>query len=121
MTEMEKLFRRIVGVIAETDSGNNDKAIRIFLEFHSYLLDNSPAYLEDDYDVDFNDIINVMEARDKPETGWTLVKYTYDGDHKVYDTLYHGTKNECAKYGFDNYPDLIGICLLDPQQREWDL
>ena len=69
MTEMEKLFRRIVGVIAETDSPNNDKAIRVFLEFHSYLLDNSPAYLEDDYGVDFNDIINVLETLDKPETG----------------------------------------------------
>ena len=69
MTEMEKLFRRIVGVIAETDSPNNDKAIRVFLEFHSYLVDNSPAYLEDDYGVDFNDIINVLETLDKPETG----------------------------------------------------
>ena len=69
MTEMENLFRRIVGVIAETDLQNNDKAIRIFLEFHSYLLDNSSAYLEDDYGVDFNDIINVLETLDKPETG----------------------------------------------------
>ena len=69
MTEMENLFRRIVGVIAETDSPNNDKAIRVFLEFHSYLVDNSPAYLEDDYGVDFNDIINVLETLDKPETG----------------------------------------------------
>ena len=69
MTEMENLFRRIVGVIAETDLQNNDKAIRIFLEFHSYLVDNSPAYLEDDYGVDFNDIINVLETLDKPETG----------------------------------------------------
>ena len=69
MTEMEKLFRRIVGVIAETDSPNNDKAIRVFLEFHSYLVDNSPAYLEDDYGVDFNDITNVLETLDKPETG----------------------------------------------------
>ena len=69
MTEMEKLFRRIVGVIAETDSPNDDKAIRVFLEFHSYLVDNSPAYLEDDYGVDFNDIINVLETLDKPETG----------------------------------------------------
>ena len=66
---MEKLFRRIVGVIAETDSPNDDKAIRVFLEFHSYLVDNSPAYLEDDYGVDFNDIINVLETLDKPETG----------------------------------------------------
>ena len=69
MTEMEKLFRRIVGVIAETDSPNDDKAIRVFLEFHSYLVDNSPAYLEDDYGVDFNDIINVLETLDKPVTG----------------------------------------------------
>ena len=69
MTEMENLFRRIVGVIAETDSPNDDKAIRVFLEFHSYLVDNSPAYLEDDYGVDFNDIINVLETLDKPETG----------------------------------------------------
>ena len=69
MTEMEKLFRRIVGVIAETDSPNDDKAIRVFLEFHSYLVDNSPAYLEDDYGVDFKDIINVLETLDKPETG----------------------------------------------------
>ena len=69
MTEMENLFRRIVGVIAETDLQNNDKAIRVFLEFHSYLVDNSPAYLEDDYGVDFNDIINVLETLDKPETG----------------------------------------------------
>ena len=53
MTEMENLFRRIVGVIAETDLQNNDKAIRIFLEFHSYLLDNSSAYLEDDFCCDF--------------------------------------------------------------------
>ena len=66
---MKKLFKRIVGVIAETDSQNNDKAIRIFFEFHSYLLDNSSAYLEDDYGVDFNDIINVLETLDKPETG----------------------------------------------------
>ena len=69
MTEMENLFRRIVGVIAETDLQNNDKAIRVFLEFHSYLVDNSPAYLEDDYGVDFNDITNVLETLDKPETG----------------------------------------------------
>jgi hypothetical protein len=33
------------------------------------LLDNSSAYLEDDYGVDFNDIINVLETLDKPETG----------------------------------------------------
>ena len=66
---MEKLFRTIVGIIAETDSQNNDKAIRIFLEFHSYLLDNSSVYLEDDYGVDFNDIINILETLDKPETG----------------------------------------------------
>jgi len=59
---MKKLFKRIVGVIAETDSQNNDKAIRIFLEFHSYLLDNSSAYLEDEYGVDFNDIINILET-----------------------------------------------------------
>jgi hypothetical protein len=69
MTEMEKLFRGIVGIIAETDSQNNDKAIRIFFEFHSYLLDNSSVYLEDDYGVDFNDIINILETLDKPETG----------------------------------------------------
>ena len=55
------------------------------------------------------------------QPGWTLVKYVYDGDHKIFETLYEGTKSECTKYGFDNYPDLIGICLLDPQQREWDL
>ena len=63
MVKMEKLFRRIVGVIAETDSEDNDKAIRIFLEFHSYLIDNSSAYLEDEYGVDFNDIINVLETQ----------------------------------------------------------
>ena len=59
---MKKLFKRIVGVIAETDSQNNDKAIRIFFEFHSYLLDNSSAYLEDDYSVNFHDIISVLET-----------------------------------------------------------
>lgn len=65
---VEKLFRRIVDIIAETDSGNNDKAIRIFLEFHSYLITNSPSYFNDEYGVDFNDILNVLETLDDKDT-----------------------------------------------------
>ena len=65
---MEKLFRCIVDIIAETDSDNNDKVIRIFLEFHSYLMGNSPSYFHDEYGVDFNDIINVLETLDDEVT-----------------------------------------------------
>lgn len=55
-----------------------------------------------------------------PENTWSLVRYAYDGDHKVYETLYTGTQNECEKYGFDTFGDDIGMCLLDPQGREWE-
>jgi hypothetical protein len=68
MIEMEDFFRRIVDIIAETDSDNNDKVIRIFLEFHSYLMENSPSYFHDEYGVDFNDIINVLETLDDEVT-----------------------------------------------------
>lgn len=66
--EYGRLFRRIVDIIAETDSDNNDKAVRIFLEFHSYLITNSPSYFDDEYSVDFNDILNVLETLDDKDT-----------------------------------------------------
>lgn len=68
MIKMEKLFRCIVDIITETNSDNNDKAVRIFLQFHSYLIENSPSYFRDEYGVDFNDIINVLETLDDEDT-----------------------------------------------------
>jgi hypothetical protein len=68
MIKMEKLFRCIVNIITETNSDNNDKAVRIFLQFHSYLIENSPSYFRDEYGVDFNDIINVLETLDDEDT-----------------------------------------------------
>jgi hypothetical protein len=62
-----------------------------------------------------------QEAQKREESGWSLVRYSYDGDHKVYETLYKGTQFECSKYGFDTFGNDIGMCLLDPQKREWDL
>ena len=64
MTEMKKFYKIIRDIIAETDSEETEKAVRIFLEFHSYLIENSSAYRKDDYGVDFNDIINVLETDD---------------------------------------------------------
>lgn len=68
VSNMEKLFRCIVDIIAETDSDNSDKAVRIFFQFHSYLIENSPSYFRDEYGVDFNDIINVLETLDDEDT-----------------------------------------------------
>ena len=64
MTEMKKFYKIILGIIAETDSEETEKAVRIFLEFHGYLMENSSAYPEGDFGVDFNDIMNVLETDD---------------------------------------------------------
>jgi hypothetical protein len=55
----------------------------------------------------------------KQELNWTLVKYTFEGDHKVYINTYEGTEQECRSYA-KNLTD-GRLCLLDPQQREWEL
>ena len=34
---------------------------------------------------------------------WGLYKFTYDGDHKMYEMLFEGTEQECRQYAYDNY------------------
>lgn len=53
---------------------------------------------------------------------WSLEKYVYDGDHKMYDTLFEGTEEECRQYARDNYTDeeQTDMCLMDWEGREWD-
>ena len=36
---------------------------------------------------------------------WSLVKYEYDGDHKVFEELYQGTERDCRQYAYVNYTD----------------
>lgn len=46
---------------------------------------------------------------------WSLVKYVYDGDHKVFEELYQGTEEECREYAYENYTDKeqTNMCLMD--------
>jgi hypothetical protein len=64
MTEMKKFYKIILGIIAETDSEETEKAVRIFLEFHSYLVENSSAYRKVDFGVNFGEIVYVLETDD---------------------------------------------------------
>jgi hypothetical protein len=64
MTEMKKFYKIILGIIAETDSEETEKAVRIFLEFHSYLVENSSAYRKVDFGVNFDEILYVLETDD---------------------------------------------------------
>lgn len=54
---------------------------------------------------------------------WSLVKYEYDGDHKMFEELYQGTEKECRQYAYENYTDKEqgNMCLLDWWGREWSL
>ena len=54
---------------------------------------------------------------------WSLVKYEYDGDHKVFEELYQGTEKECREYAYENYTDKeqTNMCLMDYEGREWDV
>jgi hypothetical protein len=52
---------------------------------------------------------------------WSLERYVYDGDHKMYDTLYEGTEEECRQYACDNYEGRADMCLMDWEGREWDV
>jgi len=53
------------------------------------------------------------------QSNWTLVKYTYDGDHKIFIDTFEGTENECRFYA-ENIKE-GKLVLLDPQNREWEL
>lgn len=54
---------------------------------------------------------------------WSLEGYVYDGDHKMYETLYEGTEKECRQYAYENYTDKeqTDMCLMDWEGREWDV
>jgi hypothetical protein len=54
---------------------------------------------------------------------WSLVKYVYDGDHKMFEELYQGTEEECRQYAYANYTDKEqgNMCLLDYKKLEWDI
>ena len=54
---------------------------------------------------------------------WGLYKFTYDGDHKMYEMLYEGTEDQCRQYAYDNYTDKeqTDMCLMDWEAREWDV
>jgi len=54
---------------------------------------------------------------------WSLVKYVYDGDHKMFEELYQGTEKECRQYAYVNYTDKEhrDMCLMDYEGREWDV
>lgn len=59
-----------------------------------------------------------------PYDSWSLVKYVYDGDHKMYfDTVIDGTEEECRQHAYDNYTDKEQgtMCLMDWEGREWDV
>lgn len=50
-----------------------------------------------------------------------LYRVTYDGDHKMYDTLYEGTEERCREYAYENYTDKeqTDMILMDWEGREW--
>ena len=54
---------------------------------------------------------------------WGIYRITYDGDHKMYETLYEGTEKECRQYAYDNYTDKEQgeMCLMDWEAREWEV
>jgi hypothetical protein len=53
---------------------------------------------------------------------WSLERVTYDGDHKMYDTLCEGTEEECRRYADDNPTDTQEeLILMDWEGREWEV
>ena len=54
---------------------------------------------------------------------WSLVKYVYDGDHKVFEELFEGTEKECREYAYENYTDKEhgDMCLMDYEGRDWQV
>ena len=46
---------------------------------------------------------------------WGLYKFTYDGDHKMYEMLFEGTEEQCRQYAYENYTDKeqTNMCLMD--------
>ena len=52
---------------------------------------------------------------------WGLYRVIYDGDHKMYDTLYEGTEEQCREYTYENYTDKeqTDMILMDWEGREW--
>lgn len=54
---------------------------------------------------------------------WRLYRVIYDGDHKMYDTLYEGTEEQCRQYAYDNYTDKeqTDMILMDWEGREWEV
>ena len=52
---------------------------------------------------------------------WGLYRVIYDGDHKMYDTLYEGTEEQCRAYAYENYTDKeqTDRILMDWEGREW--
>ena len=51
---------------------------------------------------------------------WGLYKFTYEGDHKLYEMLFEGTEDQCRQYAYDNYTDKeqTNMCLMDWEARE---
>jgi len=54
---------------------------------------------------------------------WGLYCVIYDGDHKMYDTLYEGTEEQCREYAYENYTDKeqTDMILMDWEGREWEV
>ena len=54
---------------------------------------------------------------------WSLVKYVYDGDHKVFEELFEGTEKECREYAYENYTDKEhgDMCLMDWEGFEYSI
>lgn len=54
---------------------------------------------------------------------WGLYGIIYDGDHKMYDTLYEGTEEQCREYAYENYTDKeqTDMILMDWEGREWEV
>jgi hypothetical protein len=43
---------------------------------------------------------------------WGLYKFTYDGDHKMYEMLYEGTEDECRQYAYSMLMGAMGRILI---------
>jgi predicted choloylglycine hydrolase len=70
------------------------------------------------------DLVERMEKLEaKYADEWGLYKFTYDGDHKMYEMLFEGTEQECRQYAYDNYyiHEQTELCLMDWESREWEV
>ena len=96
-----------------------------------YYVYNDPEYGEDIENISYPALIlilqDLVERMEKLEAKyadeWGLYKFTYDGDHKMYEMLFEGTEEECRQYAYENYTDKeqTNMCLMDWEGRDWQV